>query len=184
MAYETQTQTQPRGVYAPQTGGTVEGGSRAGLFAGLVMAVFWILAWGATGLGPMTPFKTIAAMFGVNALVGGWGTVIVGAVIHFLVSAAFGVIFASMIRANASKSQAFWGGLVYGVGVWAVMTYIGLPIFDSVMRERVALMPGTWFLSHLIFGACLYGAPQMKRDAARRAVTRTERERIEVAVHR
>jgi hypothetical protein len=37
--------------------------------------------------------------------------------------------------------------------VWAVMTYIGLPIVNTTMQARVALMPGWWFFAHLIFGA-------------------------------
>lgn len=139
-------------------------GALAGLFAGVVMALAGMGVVSASGGGFWTPMKEIAATWmGVDALVGGGGTVVAGVVTHLVCAAFWGALFSSLIRRRESAAGAFWEGIVYGVGVWLVMSYIGLPIFDRTMIPRVALRPDWWFYQHLIFGACLCVTPALRR---------------------
>lgn len=148
----------------PPSQGIFEGGVRAGLLAGAVMALFWGLASAAGGMGFWTPFKSVACTFlGVEGLIGGAGSVLLGLVLHFVTAAFWGVLFAGIIERDTPVPQAALSGVVYGVGVWAVMTYIGLPALDRVLDARATFAPLAWFLSHLVYGACLARTPLMRR---------------------
>lgn len=46
----------------------------------------------------------------------------------------------------------FWG-VLFGTGVWAVMTYVFVPIFDATLGARIALFLSFWFFLHWIYGA-------------------------------
>jgi hypothetical protein len=99
-------------------------------------------------------------------LVGGSGTIFAGAVTHFIVAGFWGAVFASLIRREARTDAAFFGGLLYGVVVWSVMTFIVAPIVDPTLFARVQLTSGWWFYEHLIYGACLCVAPGLRREFA------------------
>lgn len=160
--------------------GTTRAGIISGLIAGAVMALVMMGHSSAAGMGLWTPIKAIAATWmGVNALVGGFGTVVLGLATHFTCAAFWGAIFSSLIWRREVVAAAFWEGLVYGVAVWLIMTYIGLPIFDQTMMPRVGLMPGWWFYDHLIYGACLCVTPAVRRSMypAAERVSEPSRER-------
>lgn len=143
------------------TRGTLWGGAVAGMIAGLAMAMAaMIYAWTA-GAGFWLPVRNIAALwFGVNALVMGASAPFVGVLTHLVNSAVFGIIFAFLIRSRPTTGVAFAGGIAYGIVIWAVMTYVALPLFNETMYERTAnANPGWWFVLHLIFGGMLFLAP-------------------------
>lgn len=144
--------------------GALLGGAVAGMIAGAVMAMMAMFRAWAVGMGFWFPPKQIAAvLFGVDALVGDAGVITVGLIIHMMMSAGFGALFGVIGGARVSVGAAFGLGLLYGVLVWAVMTYIGLPLVNEVMRERVAMQPVWWFVYHLIFGGVLLLTPPLAR---------------------
>jgi hypothetical protein len=153
------------------------GGALAGIVAGLVMAVVMMIYFSVMGAGFWYPVENIAAVFfGIDALLGGAGVVIVGLLTHLLVSALLGMLFASLLQPRTSTGAAFFGGLAYGIGVWVVMTYIILPIFNPTMSARMAVTAGFWFFSHLIYGGFLAFTPGLVREFALRGTQREQRE--------
>lgn len=152
---------EPRIAERTSTRGVVLGGAVAGIVAGLVMAMAaMIYAW-SMGAGFWLPVRNIAAMwYGVDALVLGPEAPIVGVLTHMVNSAVFGIVFAFLIRSRPTTGIAFGGGLLFGVVIWALMTYFGLPAVNEVMYERTANMnPVWWFVLHLIFGGMLFVTP-------------------------
>ena len=143
---------------------TFSGGTTAGLVAGVITALVTALYGGIVGMGFLTPFKLTAAGFlGTSALVGSGGTVLLGVGLYLLASAFWGWVFASFVSRNTTPGAAFWGGLLFGVAVWAIETFISLPLLNRVMESRVAMMPGYWFFENLLFGCLLYMTPAYKR---------------------
>lgn len=87
----------------------------------------------------------------------------VGLILHMMMSAAFGIVFALIGGSRISTGAAFGWGLLYGVLVWVVMTWIGMPLVNEVMSERMALQSWWWFAYHLIFGGMLLLTPPLSR---------------------
>jgi hypothetical protein len=134
-------------------------GMVAGVIAGLVMALVAMLYSASNGAGFFLPVKNIAAMWwGVEALLGGVGAVVVGVITHVVIAAILGGIF-GLFASRTGPLTALLIGLAYGIGVWLVMTYIALPLVNEVMLERVLVQPAVWFIYHLIFGSVLFITP-------------------------
>ena len=129
-------------------------GIGAGIIGGIVMAAYAMMHGAAVGIGFWTPMRLIAATTnGVDALIGGGGTLIWGFMIHIVTAAVWGVIFAALLPRRAGVGAGFGLGLLYGIAVWAVMTFVALALLDPTMQARISLMQGSWFINHLIFGA-------------------------------
>jgi hypothetical protein len=142
----------------------VKGGFLGGLYAGLGAGLIACLISGATGGGFAVPFRlTAASVMGPFALVAGPGAVALGAALYLAVSMLWGYVFATFVSRSTAWGAALWGGLLFGVAVWAIETFIGLPIVNAVKESRVAMMPGSWFLENLLFGLLLYRTPHFKR---------------------
>ncbi len=138
-------------------------GVASGLIAGIVMAMFAMFKSFIGGTGFFFPTKMIAAtVFGVDALIGSSGVIFTGLMIHMMMSAIFGVIFA-FLATRLNMGTALVSGVAYGAILWAGMTFIGLPLVNPTMAARVALMPVPWFVNHLIFGGMLFLTPTLYR---------------------
>lgn len=130
-------------------------GAAAGVVAGMVMGLVAMFRALGMGMSFWLPMQQIGALFyGVNALLGGVGPTIVGMMIHLAMSAGAGLLF-GLVAARLPGVVAFFLGLLYGAGIWAMTTFLILPLIDPTMSDRVALAPGWWFGYHLIFGAVL-----------------------------
>ncbi len=148
-------------------GSAVAGGIVAGLIAGVVMGVVSMLHAAATGLGFFLPLRLIAATaYGVDAEIGGANVITAGLALHLIASMIFGLIFGVLVGRRMHAGVAFVWGLIYGIVVWALMTFIGLPSIDPTMRARVAMMPISWFINHLVFGGMLFLTPLLSRAFA------------------
>lgn len=149
--------------------GVVGGGAVAGIIAGIVMAMFTMMYAGMMGMGFWMPLRLIAAtLFGVDALVGTGGVLFVGLVLHMVVSAVFGIIFAAIVGARTSGAAAVGWGLIYGVAIWAVMGFLVVPVANSTMNPRLPMMAGAFFIEHLLFGITLGITPALMRRFAGR----------------
>src|SRR5215468_7027474 len=93
--------------------------------------------WGAGFLLPLRLFAT--TFFGVDALIGGTGTILAGLAIHLAVSAMLGILYALIPRATTTTFHALLGGIGFGVAVLLVSTFLVLPVACPVLRTRVAL---------------------------------------------
>lgn len=145
------------------------GGLVAGLIGGIAMAMTAMIRAWAVGMGFWLPPKLIAAtFFDVEALIGGAGVIAVGLMVHMAMSAGLGMVFGLVGGSRMSAGAACALGMVYGVVVWTATTYIGLPLVNDVMSERMAMQPVWWFTYHLVFGAMLLFTPPLARSFSTR----------------
>lgn len=149
----------------------IKAGAVAGITAGIIMALFAMIRSYMMGMGFWLPVKQIAALiFGVDAILGGFGVLLTGLVIHVLTSAVLGAVFGVLIGDRArSVSNSAVGGLLFGAVVWFVMSFLVLPWANPVMDARTELMPIEWFLYHLVFGLFLFTTPFYLRSIAPRS---------------
>jgi uncharacterized membrane protein (DUF441 family) len=155
-------------------------GVLSGTVAGVIMALVSMLSSSFVGMEFFLPAKLIAATwFGVDALIGGSGIILAGIVTHLVISAAVGAGFAGVTLRNYSVGQAFASGAAYGVFVWAVATFLFLPVMNPTMDTRMALTPGIWFVVHLVYGGVLCLTPVFIRALS--APTELEVRRFDTA---
>lgn len=135
------------------------GGAVAGLVAGAAMLVVAAILTAALGGDPWLEAKAIAApFFGPTVMRPGFeaGPVIVGTIIHFIVSAVLGAIF-SIIKRRILKLPSDMGvpvlaGLIYGFVIWAAAYFVILPIVNPFLRGQYA---PTFIIQHLVYGVVL-----------------------------
>lgn len=153
-------------------------GALAGVGASLVMAMFAMLAastYQHTGF--FTPLYHIAATFAapetmmtsMDAAMAGnsftvvFGPAVLGAVIHMMVGAMYGALFAVLARFMRWHGVALLGAaIVWGLVAFAISAWIGLPIAAALFGgggpiRDMASMVGypTFILEHLMFGVAL-----------------------------
>jgi hypothetical protein len=143
-------------TYPNLTAAKIASSAVAGFVAGVVMVLCAMTQSGALGLGFWLPVQSIAAtFFGVEALIGGLGSVVIGLSAHVVMSLLAGGIFGALISSESSRGVIVALALAYGVLLWAAMTFLALPLINEVMLERVLLAPVWWFVLHLIYGLVL-----------------------------
>jgi len=153
-------------------------GALAGVGASLVMAMYaMIAAWTYQHTGFFTPLYHIAATFAapdtmmrsMEAAMAGnsftlvFGPAVLGAMIHMMVGAMYGAIFAVVARFLRWHGAALLGAAIaWGLIVFAMSSWIGLPIAAALFGggepiRDMASMVGypTFILEHLLFGATL-----------------------------
>ncbi|HET9179248.1 MAG TPA: hypothetical protein VFQ24_12900 [Terriglobia bacterium] len=154
------------------TRAVLRGGIAGGVIAGLPMLAFAMVHAEITGAGFSSPLRWIAASLGdVCALIMAGeargststpGVLFTGAIIHLLFSAGWGIVFVRLFP-RLRGIAALGVGLLYGVGVWVVMTWGVLTWLDRPMYDRVQLVAGAFFMQHLVYGGCLALAPCLAR---------------------
>lgn len=165
----------------PIFGATVLTGVLAGFIAGMSMLAFAIASHWALDNGASTPLLEISCVLhGPKGMLGGGPEATLGFLIHSIVSASWGIVFAALFPRRGSPWTALWTGTVFGVAVWAVMTYGVLPWANETMSVRVSMLPEWFFYEHLAFGATLFVLPLLRRrlvPAEAREIRRTLRSR-------
>jgi hypothetical protein len=82
------------------------------------------------------------------------GPVIVGTLLHLIVSAVLGAIFGIMTRRVFHLPSEFgtplMAGLIYGLLIWMVVYFVALPAFNPPLRETDA---PAFVVQHLVYGA-------------------------------
>jgi hypothetical protein len=132
----------------------VGAGAAGGLVAGLAMALVLMVSYAITGPGPLFPLQLIAAtLWGHATFELGGGAAIAGLLIHLVVSAGWGVLFAAMLPRGATLAMTVALALIFSMGVFVIMTYLVLPWTNWIMWDAVA--QGWFFLLHLVYGAVL-----------------------------
>jgi hypothetical protein len=109
------------------------GGLLAGLLDGADAVVFYGLAAGTT---PAQIFQYIASgLLGPKAFAGGWHTVALGIVLHFLIAIGAASVFcvATLLRPALLQRPWLWGPL-FGVAVYFFMQKLVIPL--SLVPQR------------------------------------------------
>lgn len=153
-------------------------GAGAGVIASVAMAMYAMLAAYAKDTGFFTPLYHIASLLTDDAgmmtsmmtaqqdsdaftfLV---GPALVGAVIHLMTGAMYGVVFGLVASRLRLGTAALTGiGVAYGFLVFAFSAFIGLPVAAAVFDagDPIANMAemagwGTFLVEHLLYGLVL-----------------------------
>lgn len=125
-------------------------GILAGMIATVVLSALMLLK-GMMGMMPdLDVIAMIAGMMGVGAMMG-W-------VAHFMIGAAYGLVFATASRSGTTGSIVAQGvGL--GIAGWLVMMIVLMPMagggmFGLAMPSGM-MIPAATLMLHIIFGAVL-----------------------------
>lgn len=156
-------------------GRTLVVGAIAGVIASLVMAMFAMIAAatyqhsgfftplfhiGSVLIDPSTMMASMQqAMAGSNFYFA-FGPAVVGAVVHMMVGAMYGIVFAVIVRmAKLRGVNLLIAGMIYGAIVFAVSAWIGLPLAAAILAsgDQIANMAsmvgyGTFVTEHIMFG--------------------------------
>jgi len=142
--------------------------SRAGIVAGLVAGIGMIVVWALFaqlfGGGARSLVNTIAStILGDQAFAGAmqWVSLLVGLLIHLLISALLGLLYAvSLDRLDARDTLVV--SIFYGFTIWVVSSFI----VGSWFNELILSYSRTWwgFLAYFTFGLVL-GAYANRRGA-------------------
>jgi hypothetical protein len=79
--------------------------------------------------------------------------VVVGLVLHVFVAGVWGVLLARFAPRSSSWPASLAVGLLFGLLVMAVMTFLLLPRVDPPLFARVPGMQVSWTIAHLVYGA-------------------------------
>ena len=158
-------------------GRTVLLGAGAGVLASVAMAMYAMIHAATSGKGFFTPLYQIgsllisptAMMTSAQHAAGGsvfyftLGPALVGAMVHMMTGAIYGVVFALIVsRLSLDKSWLIVLGLVFGVVVFAMSSWIALPVMAALlgsgdqiahMAQNAGYLP--FLVNHLIYGAAL-----------------------------
>jgi hypothetical protein len=152
-------------------------GIGAGVLASLAMAMYTMIAAWTKDEGFFTPLYHIASLFtsqdsmmaSMEDAMGGsafhfvLGTAVVGAMLHMMTGAMYGAVFAvGVSRLSLGGASLAGAGLVYGAVVFAMSTWVGLPVAAAVFGsgDQITDMAemagwGTFVVEHLVFGLVL-----------------------------
>jgi hypothetical protein len=129
-------------------------GVPAGIVAGVVMAVWSMIAMSLTGAGAWTPLNLVAHTFyraaPLNDTFSAAGLAI-GLAIHMTMAIIFGTAIAAFAqRLPAKRSLVIAGGILFMAVVWPVMQY---GVWYSIDETAAEGFTGWLFaIAHLIFG--------------------------------
>lgn len=125
----------------------------AGLCGGFAMALAMTALSIAVGQGPWQLPKRLAAVFlGPRAKDAGSGAIAFGLVMHFVLSAGFGAVFALVVN---RLTHEFWmTGLAYALTLW-VLNYWGSQITPG--GRELTEMKTSWLspIAHLVYGGVM-----------------------------
>lgn len=160
----------------PTLSRTVAYGTVAGFIGSLLMAMFAMIAAatyqgsgfftplyhiGSVLLDPMTMMTSMEQAMSGASFYFAFGPAIVGMSVHILVGIVYGIVFALIVRAAKLRGTTLIiGGIVYGLIVFAVSAWVGLPLAAAITSsgEPIADMAsmvgyGTFAVEHVLFGA-------------------------------
>jgi hypothetical protein len=101
-----------------------------GLAVGVLDGLAAVTNAGLRGVGPVRVFQYIASgLFGPAAIGGGWTTVLLGVLIHFLIAfAVAAVYYRASLRLPLLIRRALLCGAIYGVAVYFLMGRVVVPL--------------------------------------------------------
>jgi hypothetical protein len=165
-----------RSKVSERTRQTLRGGTIAGVIGGAVLAAFMLLVNAAQGQNVWVGTKVAAYPFLRDRVMApgfDFGPVLLGLISHFVVSAAWGLLFALVAYGMSRRGTVAFGAL-WGLVVWIGMFYVVLPLVGAGALVRGAPV-GLAIVEHVIFGLAVgigflpYQAAAPRRPFWRRA---------------
>ncbi|MBN8230247.1 hypothetical protein JYK02_22295 [Corallococcus macrosporus] len=143
-------------------------GALAGTLGAFGMAVLACAFSGVLQGEPWRPALLVAGLFYRGGTAHGAWAVLLGLIIHFSLAGGLATGFALLLPRRGTAVAALCLGVLYGMGLWAVMFRLMVPFASPPLsREAPAAM---LLLLHLAFGAALGTVP-----ALRDVITRLDR---------
>lgn len=139
-----------------------------GIVGGMAMGMWMMLYYFASDRGFWSPLGYIGHFFLRDADITSTGQVIVGLVVHMMMSMVLGAAIA-LTFARVNRLTSMMRGVVVGLVVWVVMQYVVLNIFDDVAFE--GFVQWAFAVGHVLFGAMLGLVAGQSEEAAIRAPT-------------
>ena len=139
---------------APSTGRPAVAILVGGVVAGLLDICFAFVFYGLHGSPPVGILQSIASgLLGKAAFDGGAATAALGAVFQLVIPTIAAAVYFVLTRASAFvRTHAVACGLVYGIVVWAVMTYGVLPLSAIPWTPKFKIaMSGPAIVAHMFF---------------------------------
>jgi hypothetical protein len=144
-------------------------GALSGLAGGFVMLTVVALSAAVEGMGWLQPLEAIGATLSGAEASGGAATVAIGAALHTVVSAVFGVGLAAVLSDDFPRGSAATVGGAYGLFTAGVMMSLIVPVVNPVFRSAVQPVGGSWAIGHAAFGVTAGLALTLRRRASSRA---------------
>lgn len=138
-------------------------GAVAGIVAGVVFLVLSMIYTAVVGPGVWAAPRMIATIVGFEmAPVFAAVPVIVGLILHFLLSAVYGAVFA-LVMGSAGRAVVLAAGIVFGLALYV----INFHVFTQLEQfATFRMMAGNWFeiTVHAVFGLVLAAGYLAWRD--------------------
>jgi hypothetical protein len=130
-----------------------------GLTAGLLDAIDAIVVNGVNGVHPTQVFQTVASgLLGQRAFEGGILSAALGAGLHFSIALGAAAIYlGASRRVPMLLRRPVLSGIIFGVGVWASMTFVVLPL--SLASPQEGVPSGAVLINQLLIHALGLGLP-------------------------
>lgn len=131
-----------------------------GLVAGTLDMIYICSFWALRGVPPIRIFQSVAAgwLGREDAIAGGAGTALLGLGSHYLIAICMAAAFLVAARRFPVLVLAPWlSGMLYGIVLYAVMTFIVVPLSAAGTGALPALRASD--LSHLAAHMLLVGIP-------------------------
>ena len=129
------------------------GGAIAGLAGGIAMMVTAALISGSLGRDTWLEARQIAALFYGDAAGSGMGPVLVGTLIHLLMSAllgaAFGIVSRRVLRLTSDFGTPVLVGMIYGILIWMAAYFVVLPIANPALLDTYQ---PSFIIQNLVYG--------------------------------
>lgn len=135
-------------------------GILGGLVAGVIFAVVQMIVAGAAGMGAMAPWRMFASIVaGRGALVGEmtFGLFLLGFIVHFVLSALFGMIWGAIARGLPYEVRTSWGQ--HAAGAMAFGFVLWLVNFQVIARVAYPWFLGMNQLAQVLLHVLAFGLP-------------------------
>ena len=139
-------------------------GMAVGALGGAAMLGWLMLDAALRDTSPLTPLRLFGGTFlGPQALTAGAGAVLLGLLLHLVVSAALGVPFAALVPRDFSIVGASVLGIGYAFVVIVVMTAYIIPAANPLLDGHLRSFGGAWVIARALYGAILGFTPWFQR---------------------
>lgn len=148
-------------------------GALAGTLGAFVMTVLACAFSGVLHGEPWKPALLVSGLFFRGGEAHGVIAVLLGLFIHFSLAGGLATGFAMLLPRRGTAVAALCLGVLYGMGLWTVMTWLMIPFASPPLSHEAPT--SMLFLLHLAFGAVLGTVP-----AFRDVLTRMDRLRLQL----
>jgi uncharacterized membrane protein YagU involved in acid resistance len=135
-------------------------GAAGGMAAGMMMAaVEMIYGWASNAHtawdAPMAIWSYVAGLDHFGQPANHVGPIVLGIGGHMLNSMVVGIVFVALMRTLRNPPGALMLGTAYGVGLWALMRYVLLPLNtpeDRLFTTSAVSPQWVWWVAHVALG--------------------------------